>query len=436
MTTQPKTLNLPKRVDLGDITVRDGLQTLEHYVPVDVKLKLAEDLVLAGYQHIEVTNFGNPVFLPQFKDCDELLDRLFDSERVGPLLKQNGGDVTVTAITINEKAVDRALEYRARRGRSPDVLLQMVSTDPHHHKVNSGSSLDEYWKMTERCTRKAAEAGLEMCGTVSTIWGSPIKGQRQTTLETAVEFSKIYLDLGAAYIEQADHDGSADPARVFTYFSMILDQERMGKWADPRYHLAHFHSGRGMGSANYLAALLAGIYRFETTMSATGGQPSNTVDGVPTGGTGAYYHQSHLWNGIVPTEDFVVMCAAMGIETGIDVRLLLELGLYFKEQVLRIGPADRQRLVDNVSRTTGIEPARIAALRDSGAGLPALVDEAAAFYAKQTGKDVDRARKVMDNLLNGTREYLESGWWCHSRAETLINGVPPSPFLLDLLREG
>lgn len=41
-------MKLPAQIDLGDITVRDGLQTLEHYVPVDVKLRLAEDLVLAG----------------------------------------------------------------------------------------------------------------------------------------------------------------------------------------------------------------------------------------------------------------------------------------------------------------------------------------------------------------------------------------------------
>jgi hydroxymethylglutaryl-CoA lyase len=428
-------MKLPAHIDLGDITVRDGLQTLEHYVPVDVKLRLAEDLVLAGFRHIEVTNFGNPTFLPQFKDCDELLDRLFDSPRVGGRLRQNGGDVTVTAVTINERAVDRALEYRAARGRGPDCLLQMVSTDSHHHRVNSGMTLDEYCVMTERCTAKARQAGMDMCGTVSTIWGSPIRGHRQTTLETAVEFSKRYLELGATYIEQADHDGSADPLRVFEYFSMVLDPARMGAWAHPRYHLAHFHTGRGMGLANYLAALQAGVVRFETTMSATGGQPSNVMDGVPTGGTGAYYHASHLANGIVSTEDFVVMAEAMGIRTGIDVAKLLGVGRFFKEQVLRITPDARRMLVANVARVTGISEARIAALADSNEAMDRLIEEGAAHFAAATGKPLDKARAVIDNLLQGTRDYLESGWWCHSRAETLINGVPPSPHLLDLLPE-
>ena len=429
--TQP-TMKLPRRIDVGDITVRDGLQTLEHYVPVEVKLRLAEDLVLAGFRRIEVTNFGNPNALPQFKDCDELLDRLFDSARVGDRLRQNGGDVIVTAVTINEKAVDRALEYRTRRGRGPDCLLQMVSTDPHHHRVNSGVSLDEYWAMTERCTRKAREAGVDMCGTVSTIWGSPIKGHQQTPLERGVEFSKRYLDLGATYVEQADHDGSADPLRVFEYFTMIFDPARMGKWAAPGYHLAHFHSGRGMGMANYLAALQAGVVRFETTLSATGGQPSNVMDGIPIGGTGSYYHESHLWNGIVATEDFVVMAEAMGIETGVDVARLLATGRHFKEHVLRIGPEARRILVANVARVSGLGEERIAGLADSADGVERMIDEAAAHFAAVSGKAPDKARTIMDNLLRGTRDYLESGWWCHSRAETLVNGVPPSPRLLDV----
>jgi len=434
MTPKATTMTLPPQVDLGDITVRDGLQALEHYVPVEVKLRLAEDLVLAGYRHIEVTNFGNPIALPQFKDCEDLLDRLFDSARVGGRLRQNGGDVTVTAVTINERAVERALEYRVRRGRGPDCLLQMVSTDPHHHKVNSGLSLDEYWAMTERCTRTAREAGVDMCGTVSTIWGSPIKGHQQTTLETAVEFSRRYLDLGAAYVEQADHDGSADPLRVFEYFTMILDPARMGKWADPRYHLAHFHSGRGMGMANYLAALQAGVVRFETTLSSTGGQPSNVMDGIPSGGTGAYYHESHLWNGIVATEDFVVMLEAMGIDTGIDVARLLGVGRSFKEHVLKITPEARKTLVANVARVTGVGEERIEALGGSDAGIEEMVDQSASHFAAATGKSPDKARAIVDNLLRGTRGYLESGWWCQSRAETLINGVPPSPHLLDLLQ--
>ena len=154
-----KKLSLPDRVHIGDITVRDGLQALEHYFPADKKVRLAEDLILAGFKDLEISNFGHPKFLPQFKDVEEVLDRLFQSERVGHMLKANGGDVQIHVVTIKERATDRAIEFKAKRGYGPDYLLQMVSTDEHHHKVNSGTSLEDYWKMTERCTAKAHEAG-------------------------------------------------------------------------------------------------------------------------------------------------------------------------------------------------------------------------------------------------------------------------------------
>ena len=77
-----KRLQLPASVEIGDITVRDGFQSLEHYFSVEEKVRLTELLVLAGVKHIEVTNFGHPKFLPQFKDAEDLLLALFHiSER-------------------------------------------------------------------------------------------------------------------------------------------------------------------------------------------------------------------------------------------------------------------------------------------------------------------------------------------------------------------
>jgi hydroxymethylglutaryl-CoA lyase len=428
-------LNLPKEVDLGEITVRDGLQVLEHYFPVEDKVRLTEDLILAGFKHVEVTNFGHPKFLPQFKDADELLLRLLDSERVGPLLKQNGGETTICAVTINERALDRALAFKAKHGRGPDYVLQMVSTDPVHHKTNSGADLDDYWKMTEVCTKKAAEAGIKMCGTVSTIWGSPMKGSRITDLKIGVDFSKQYLELGADYIEQADHDGSGDPARVYEYFSMILDPDIMGKWADPKYHLCHCHTSRGMGLANYLAALQAGITRFETTLSGTGGQPAHTVDGRFTGGTGQYYYSEHLFAGLVSTEDFVVMCEAMGIKTGIDIRKLLEVGRVFRDDYLKIKAADRRTLLENVAETTGLTVEKLLPLEQSDDALDGLVDKATKLKTVEGSAAQEHLRDNMAALLHGLKNYLRWKTWGPSRSESIISDIPPSPHLKDLLGE-
>ncbi|MDH3357222.1 MAG: pyruvate carboxyltransferase, partial [Desulfobacteraceae bacterium] len=162
-------LQYPKKVVLGDITVRDGFQHEEKFIPTDAKLWLAEELILAGFKRIEVTNFGNPKVMPQFKDADELSKRLNDSKKVGHLLK----DVEITAITIRERAVDRTIQAR-KEGYGPDRILFMVSTSESHHRTNSGLSLDEYWKMCETYIPKAHDAGMKVCGTVSTIWGCPL----------------------------------------------------------------------------------------------------------------------------------------------------------------------------------------------------------------------------------------------------------------------
>jgi hydroxymethylglutaryl-CoA lyase len=307
-------LNYPKKVVLGDITVRDGFQHEEKFIPTDAKVWLAEELILAGFKRIEVTNFGPPKVMPQFKDADALLKRIRTSKKVGHLLK----DVEMTAITIRERAVERAIQA-CKEGYGPDRILLMVSTSESHHRVNSGLSLDDYWKMCETYIPKAHDAGMKVNGTVSTIWGCPIEGP--TELKKAVEFTRRWLDIGADDIEHADHDGSAPPNKVYEYYSMILDAI-----PDPAKHVAHFHVTRGWGLANVLAALQAGITHFESTMGGTGGQPANFIDGVPVAGTGKYYYEDPGIVGLVSTEDLVVMMDEMRIDTGLDVDRVLRIG--------------------------------------------------------------------------------------------------------------
>ena len=69
-------MNYPKKVTIGDITVRDGFQHEEKFIPTEAKLWLAEELLLCGFKHIEVTNYGNPKGMPQFKDADDTRGRI------------------------------------------------------------------------------------------------------------------------------------------------------------------------------------------------------------------------------------------------------------------------------------------------------------------------------------------------------------------------
>lgn len=307
-------MNYPKKVVIGDITVRDGFQHEEKFIPTKAKLWLLEELVLCSFKHIEITNFGNPAGMPQFKDADDLFKQIRNSKRI----KDKLADVSLTAVTIRERAIERAIQAKLD-GYGPDRILLMVSTSESHHLKNSGLSLKDYWKMAEEYIPKARAAGIKVNGTVSTIWGCPIEGP--TNMDDAIDFSKRWLDIGVNDVEHADHDGSATPDRVYRYFSMLMD-----KFDNPGKHIVHLHTTRGWGQANVLAALQAGMTNYESTMGGIGGQPANFVDGVPVSGTGTYYYKESSNVGLVTTEDMVVMMDEMGIETNLDIDRVLETG--------------------------------------------------------------------------------------------------------------
>ncbi len=202
----------------------------------------------------------------------------------------------------------------------------MVSTEEEHHFANSGTTLPNYWKECERSIKKCNDAGMKMCGTVSTIWGSPIGGA--TDMKDAVEFTKRWLDIGAHDVEHADHDGSASAADVYRYFSMVLDE-----LPDVNLHIAHFHETKRLASASVLAALQAGIRNFEATLGGLGGQPANFLDDRPIKGTGEYYYDDPRYVGLVCLEDTLVQVDEMGIEHGWDVDRLLWLGKQLERTV-------------------------------------------------------------------------------------------------------
>ncbi len=320
---------MPKKVTIGDITIRDGFQHEEKFISTAAKKFYLEELIFAGCRNIEVTNLGNPFFMPQFKDAEELLAHLRSDWFKKRCARKgvNYDDLTLTCITIREPAVDRAVEL-CRKGIGPDRLLMMVSTEEEHHFANSGTTLPEYWKEAENCIKKCNDAGMKMCGTVSTIWGSPIGGA--TELKDAVEFSKRWLEIGAHDIEHADHDGSASAPEVYRYFSMILD-------AMPKtdLHIAHYHETKRVASASVLAALQAGITHFEATMGGLGGQPANFLDDTPVKGTGEYYYEDPRYVGLICLEDLLVQVDEMGLEHGYDVDRILWLGKNMEKTIGR-----------------------------------------------------------------------------------------------------
>ncbi len=310
---------MPKKVTVADITIRDGFQHLEIYIPLEAKIYYTEQLIYAGCREIELTNLGNPHIMPQFKDAEEILKHFSGENFKKSCAKRriNYDDLKFRVVTIREKSVDKAIELK-KSGIKIDEALMMVSTEEEHHFANSGTTLPNYWKECERAIKKCDDAGIKMCGTVSTIWGSPIGGK--TELKDAIEFTKRWLDIGASIIEHADHDGHASARQVYRYFSMLLDEI-----PNPDLHFAHFHETRRIASASVLAALMAGIIRFEATLGGLGGQPANFLDRCPVPGTGEYYYDPRCV-GLMCLEDTLVQLEEMGIEHGWNIDKVILLG--------------------------------------------------------------------------------------------------------------
>ena len=109
-----------------------------------------------------------------------------------------------------------------------------------------------------------------------------------------------YLSLGITNISLADTIGVADPRLVYRVVSHMLDKYPHVTWN------LHLHNTRDMALANTLAAMQAGMTRFDGGVGGLGGCP------YAPGATGN-----------IATEDMVNMLHEMGIETGIDLDKLI-----------------------------------------------------------------------------------------------------------------
>src|SRR3546814_19676055 len=92
----------------------------------------------------------------------------------------------------------------------------------------------------------------------------------------------------------------ANPAQV-----EALCQGLIQRWSNLELTL-HFHNTRGMGLANVITGLAAGIDRYDSSLAGLGGCP------YAPGATGN-----------VCTEDLVPMLASMGLRTGVGLDRLV-----------------------------------------------------------------------------------------------------------------
>lgn len=277
---------LKKKVRINDVGVRDGFQIEKNIIPTETKIALIDQLTATGLALVEATSFVHPKFVPNMADAEIVLRKI-----------QRRPGVTISAITPNIRGMERAIACHTSGGRIDEMNLFMSASETHN-RANVKRSTDESLADFKIMVPMAKSVGIRLNGCVSTSFGCPFEGAVDEGRVMA--FAEKLLELGFDGLTFADTTGMANPAQV----------ERMMTNARVRFPSAditlHFHNTRGMGLANVLAGIRAGIDSYDASLAGLGGCP------FAPGATGN-----------ICTEDLVNMLEDMGIDTGVNLDLLL-----------------------------------------------------------------------------------------------------------------
>ncbi|MEA2164712.1 MAG: hydroxymethylglutaryl-CoA lyase [Thermoanaerobaculia bacterium] len=268
-------------VHVVEVGPRDGLQNEKVTIPTEVKVDYITVLADAGLTTIEAGAFVSPKWVPQMADTAEVYRNI---------PKDPGVDYPV--LVPNMRGLDRAIETGVK-----SISIFTAASETFNQR-NINMTIDESFINYAPVAARARAEGMRVRGYVSTAFGCPYEGD--VAPEKVLEVSARLLDLGCYEVSVGDTIGVGTPVQVQGVIGMLLQVIPASKLA------MHFHDTRGTALANTLAALEMGIPTFDASSGGLGGCPY---------APGA--------SGNMATEDLVYMLEKMGIDTGVDLKLLV-----------------------------------------------------------------------------------------------------------------
>ena len=274
------------RLYINDVAVRDGFQIEKRFVPTATKVEVVNQLSRTGLHKVEVTSFVSAKAVPALADANEVLAAI---ERVP--------GVVYVALVPNPRGVLNA----ASATRKPDEVNGVVSASETHNRANINRTHEESLAELPQMVRAAHDAGMKITMSLSTTFGCPFEGHVHE--DVVLDFVARFRELGFDGISLADTTGMANPRQVRELVGKVL-----ARFPAPNdtYYTLHFHNTRGMGLANVVAGIEAGVRSFDGSVSGLGGCP------FAPGATGN-----------ICTEDMVNMLEDMGYDTRVDLAKLL-----------------------------------------------------------------------------------------------------------------
>lgn len=281
---------MKQRIYFNEVVTRDGFQMEPEFVPTDTKVELIDKLSQCGYAKIEVTSFTSAKAIPMLRDAEEVMGRI-----------QRAPNVEYTVLVPNVRGAERAMDVK------PDEFNLVMSTSETHNLANL--------RMPREKSFSALRDVIENFGalvpinvSLSACFGCPMEGD--VSQQEVMKWSQRFADLGVRGLTICDTTGMAQPSKVAAMCEVLQKQF-------PNLQLTlHFHNTRGMGLANVLASVQTGIERFDGSLGGLGGCPY---------APGA--------SGNICSEDAIHMLEAMGYDTGIDLKRLLQSARHLPEIV-------------------------------------------------------------------------------------------------------
>jgi len=270
------------RLEILDVTARDGLQNEARLFSTEEKLSLIARAISAGAKRIEVASFAHPKYVPQMADAEAVVAGL-----------PTDTDVTYIGLVMNERGVDRALKTNVH-----ELGLVAAASDTFATK-NQNQTRESSVAMACAMAEKTRAAGREVNVTIATAFGCPFEGE--VSEDVVMGMVHTLANAGLTEIALADTIGVANPWQVSAMFERVAREL-------PQISLrAHFHNTRNTGLANVYAAVKAGVKTIDVSIGGIGGCPF-----APNA------------TGNVPGVDVIYMLERAGYDTGYDLNAVID----------------------------------------------------------------------------------------------------------------
>lgn len=258
--------------------------------------------------------------------------------------------VTYQVLVPNEKGLEGVLRLLAAHPDKPpvdEIAIFTAATDAFS-LANTNATVADSLKRLERVVRGALDKGIRVRGYVSVVITCPYGGK--TDYRRVRDVTRELLDMGCYEVSLGDTTGTGNPTSVSEMLNVTLAANLVEKLAghvcnNPlRNHtsqllfLFQFHDTFGMGVANSMAALSAGVRTLDSSIGALGGCPYSP------GATGN-----------VATEDILYALQDSPYSAPGDLEALVDVGFWISEKLgrdnsSRVGKAVRARR-ERVRRT-------------------------------------------------------------------------------------